>query len=94
MLTVQQFDEYIKALSFHDWTYDYSDDGNVWRAGRAAHNKLLNEAKDQPLLKAAYAAWSAYIWANVSNKQELKTYRETTIAALREQVVHESTVIL
>lgn len=84
MLTIQQFDDYVKALSFHDWTYDYSDDGNVWRAGRAAATRLLEQAKDEPKLKAAYAAWSTYIWGE--RTPEAKKVRQDLIDALRASI--------
>jgi len=33
-------DELIAAMKVHDWYYDYSDDGRVYRAGRASEDNL------------------------------------------------------
>jgi hypothetical protein len=38
-----------KELGCHDWTYEYSDDHGVWRAG-SAHEKRIKE-----MVKDAYA---------------------------------------
>jgi hypothetical protein len=31
---------YINLLKAHDWSFEYSDDGSVWRAGRLALTTL------------------------------------------------------
>jgi hypothetical protein len=30
-----------KLMSTHDWYYEFSDDGSVWRKGRESYNKML-----------------------------------------------------
>jgi hypothetical protein len=32
--------ELVRLMKSHDWWYDYSDDGNVWRAGRDRWDKI------------------------------------------------------
>lgn len=32
-------DEVRKLLQSHDWSYEYSDDGDVWRRGRASADR-------------------------------------------------------
>jgi hypothetical protein len=34
--------EYIQALQRHDWDYEFSDDGWVWRRGRDEHVALYD----------------------------------------------------
>ena len=38
----------------HDWTYDFSDDRDVWAKGRAKKMELIEIAKKSPALKALY----------------------------------------
>lgn len=33
-------DKFYQLLEKHDWTYDYSDDGSVWRCGTAERDFL------------------------------------------------------
>lgn len=37
----QRIELFRKLVRQHDITYDYSDDGSVWRAGSAAHTRIL-----------------------------------------------------
>jgi hypothetical protein len=39
-------DEFEAELERHDWFYDYSDDNNTYRAGKAAEKRLLQIAKE------------------------------------------------
>lgn len=41
-LSIQSFYD---DLVHHDWYYEYSDDGRVWRQGRADKERLEAEAK-------------------------------------------------
>jgi hypothetical protein len=38
--------EFFYLLERHDWTYDFSDDGRVWKKGKDNETKLLKLAKD------------------------------------------------
>jgi len=40
--------EYSILLRNHEWTYEWSDDHNVCRAGRATHKILCEIAKESP----------------------------------------------
>jgi hypothetical protein len=33
-------DQYKQALAFHDWTFEWSDDHNVWKRGTAQRQVL------------------------------------------------------
>lgn len=50
-------DEYIWALSVHDWDYDYSDDQRAWRRG-LAERQALNAA--QPKLDPDFTLWNEH----------------------------------
>lgn len=51
---------YEAALASHDWYYNFSDDGRVWRAGEDAFKELVAMHRAQSWLigrKAADALW-------------------------------------
>ncbi len=53
-----ELEQYFNRCAKHDWLYDYSDDGSVWRKGKAAEEALLDEARKDPIKMAIYRAWS------------------------------------
>lgn len=64
--------EFEKALRNHDWYYDYSDDGSVWRRGLAeADNirRIRNELKSTGKEAEAEALWKEHCpWAEGRGK--------------------------
>lgn len=48
---------YACQLSNHDWTYEYSDDGRVWRAGKASQ-EALEVAQKQ--IDPDYVIWNRF----------------------------------
>ena len=44
----------------HDWTYDFSDDGQVWKRGFEQERELLNAMAERPGLKPIYQAWKRH----------------------------------
>jgi hypothetical protein len=61
MLTLEDFNAYIKRLANHDWSYEYSDDHSVYRSGQATRKVLTDLADVNPLYLKAYKAWYSYI---------------------------------
>ena len=49
--------EYRKALAAHDWWYAFSDDGSVWRSGRASLDRLSQAAK---AIDPQWQIWNEY----------------------------------
>ena len=49
-----EFQQYLKMLASHDWTYPYSDDVRAWRAGNDVEKKILDivERKEGEYRKA------------------------------------------
>jgi len=45
-MDIKEFEEMVNR---HDLTYDYSDDGSVWRAGLASENRIKEAAKQFPI---------------------------------------------
>ena len=37
--------EFVTLVANHDLTYDFSDDGRVWRAGQACYSKIIADSK-------------------------------------------------
>lgn len=48
-----------EGLLGHDWSYEYSDDGSVWKAGRNNRDRLEGLLRSLPV-ERALAIWAAY----------------------------------
>ena len=59
MITIQEFEDYLDKLEYHDWYYEYSDDGEVWRKGQAARQQLKAIAATDPVYCEMYQACHA-----------------------------------
>jgi hypothetical protein len=51
---IYAFDAFIKELNNHDWTYQYSDDSSVYRAGSASAKRLEALAATDPYYQRVY----------------------------------------
>lgn len=49
----------VDLLKTHDWTYDFSDDGSVWRRGQAQREAII-EALKALRSEVARALWAMY----------------------------------
>lgn len=56
-MTLQEFEAMVNR---HDLTYDYSDDGFVWRAGLASENRIKEAAKQFPI-EDVKRIWNAMV---------------------------------
>lgn len=56
MTTAAELEDFIYKLERHDWHYEYSDDGRVWRAGVNAQRELEAIAKTDSILAQAMLA--------------------------------------
>lgn len=54
MISLQDFEDYCDRLEKHDWFYEFSDDGSVYRAGREKHTQLIQQSFQQPMLGKAF----------------------------------------
>lgn len=82
--TLEELDAYIKLLKHHDWYFDYSDDGNVWRRGNEQQKVITDTAKKHELYDQAYKIWSAYIFRDTSiSGIQAEAKRNWDIAELR-----------
>lgn len=84
MPTIEEFAAYIKALSQHDWYFDYSDDPSVYRVGKAKHSRLLTTAMAHEVYGGAYQAY----YANTFSGQDFsEAQRDRAIEQLRIKVL-------
>lgn len=81
MPTIEEFNAYIIKLAHHDWYYDYSDDGRVYRAGKAGLEYLQSQVKKHPIYKDAFNVWTAYIYKELSAAS-----RDSQINSIRELI--------
>lgn len=70
-LTLEQFDAYLAQLRQHDWFFDFSDDGYVWRRGRAARDALNATAKQHPALQQVFDLYHASVFNAASGFRSL-----------------------
>ena len=64
--------EFWTACRVHDWTYMYSDDPGVYRAGKEENEALLDAAHKDPALFDIYNAWSSHHFDNGAKPAEPK----------------------
>ena len=62
-MNLQDFDQ---KLRNHDWFYNYSDDGRVWRAGEQVENEIRSISKLSPQHLALFEAWNQYYFSGPS----------------------------
>ena len=60
MTNLQEFD---KKLRYHDWYYNFSDDGSVWRAGERAQEEIQRISKESPQHLELFESWSKYFFS-------------------------------
>jgi hypothetical protein len=54
-MTTEQF---IDMLRNHDWYYQYSDDGSVYRAGDKQYQLIVIAKRGNPLFQRIYEIWA------------------------------------
>lgn len=45
---INTIEDFQRAVDNHDLTYDYSDDGSVWRNGQAQYSRITRAAEKFP----------------------------------------------
>lgn len=92
MITIEQFNDYLEKLENHDWYYHYSDDGRVWRAGKARRAELRALADSENVYNLMYQACHDLHFRD--NATEPGSYERARavyverIAELRQQIVN------
>ena len=95
MPTIEEFDAYVIKLGHHDWTFEYSDDGSVWRRGKDNEKSLLSTANGKPELMGAYKAYIDYTFTNPDTSwPDRLIKRANDISALRQQILEAMVVDL
>ena len=61
-ISVEDLQAYYDRLNHHDWTFDYTDDGEVWRRGHAEHQTILGLAAKHPDFDQLFRAFSNHVW--------------------------------
>ena len=62
MITLNDFNEYRKQLTAHDWYHEFSDDYVVYRAGQKSIDALREKAKQHPMYKELLVSYSNYVF--------------------------------
>lgn len=85
-ISLVSFNAYVAELTKHDWFYEFSDDGSVYRAGRIKYQQLINQADSDPIYQKAYGLYAA---CGISRSLPLLKrieVRETALDVLRNQI--------
>lgn len=81
---LELIDSFVELLNRHDYSYDYSDDSNVYRRGLTQKKAIEERIKAHPAaLQPVYDAYNHYWW---------KHHDRTTLAADIAQ--HKATVLI
>jgi len=86
MATPEQLDAFIQQLERHDYSFDFSDDGSVWRRGVAERNAINAVLKAHPELTPVHAAYYTYWWHDIDGNRDWparKVQRDAAIAEFR-----------
>ena len=59
-------------LENHDWYYEYSDDGRVYRAGRDAEMALREASKESAAHLELYSTYHEYVFSGPAWNTEKK----------------------
>jgi len=87
MITIQEFDAFIKVLTLHDWHYQYSDDHSVWSRGAEADTDIKATSIKDTHCHRAYTAWWQWVWrATLNNSSMTKTKRDEVINHIRNEL--------
>ena len=81
-ITKQELDAFEQKCQSHDWFYDYSDDGAVYRRGLASTAKLSDEAGKHPALTRILAAYNRYNFANNGDWGSARVNRAADMARI------------
>lgn len=64
---------YFKLCAGHDWFYNYSDDGSVYRRGSESLSRLRTLKIGNEINESIFKAWSDYCF-NSSPKPKLEDF--------------------
>lgn len=81
--------EYWTACRVHDWTYMYSDDPGVYRAGREDRERLEKMARHNPELEKIFIAWHEHHFNSGAKPDEPKL--EETKTQKKEKMSYQIT---
>lgn len=62
--------DYYNMLSGLDWTYEMSDDHQVWKRGSAAMGKVEDIARQSEEHKKLFDAYKAHAWSGWKSKPD------------------------
>ncbi|GMU51036.1 MAG: hypothetical protein AMXMBFR33_01820 [Candidatus Xenobia bacterium] len=62
--TNPELETYYQRCISADWAYDYSDDGAMWRRGKAEVDGLERAAANDPVKHAIFHGMKAWYWSN------------------------------
>lgn len=61
-ITAQDLQDYYDKLEHHDWTFEYTEDYNVWRRGRTQLDTLHGLAAKHPDFDQLFRTYADHIW--------------------------------
>ena len=90
---IARLDAFIQQLENHDYSFGFSDDGNVRRAGVAQRDAINAVLKGHPELTPVHAAYYTYWWDAIHGDWKArKVARDAKIAAFRNSLMEREHV--
>ncbi len=80
--TLEELNAFIDRLKGFDWFYGYSDDGGVWRRGKAGHEQLQSDAAKNPYFAKLMTSYSILNFNNGGNWEAANVRCNTEVAAV------------
>lgn len=85
MLTLTLVNEFVKMLGAHDFWFQYSDDGGVWRRGQQSQDNIMRMIQKYPKLQPIYQAYGDKMNATDNKLQHQINYVEAIEQVLAEE---------
>ena len=87
-IKLPSLNEFWKMLHNHDWTYEYSDDGSVWRRGQKQFDEIQYVVKNGTLEhKELYNQYSEYAWGRSKEQPSIPMRTKEEQNADREMLI-------
>ena len=86
-IKLPSLNEFWKMLRNHDWTYEYSDDGSVWRRGQQQFDEIQNVVKNGSIEhKELFNQYSEYAWGRSKEQPPMPARSREEQLADREMI--------
>ena len=91
-VSISSFKRFVAALAVHDWYFEYSDDGRVYRSGKHVLDALQAKAKEHPIYEQAFNLYSTSVLSTTEPLLQRIETREAALDKLCQQALTNSLI--